>query len=322
MYTPFMQIEPTTRCNYTCGFCAGRSLPQVDMSLETFQTIIDNVDHLEHVELQGEGEPLMNPHFFDMVTLLRKKFPDVLISMITNGSLFTDEHIEQLLSHGINKVMVSMESADPVMFRMIRGGKLSRVERGLAALVKTRDASRKQLPEIGLSITVLKKTVDQLDAISGFYRRLGLDGGVTLQLLNGMNCYTQYYDDEMLAQIPNKSDVARFNQLANTPAMQSNLSKAGSVPGFYQHLYAQPSAKPTCPWLENGLYVAANGTACSCCMIKDSNDGFEIFNKENVSEISRQRSAVLATLYSGNIPKACSECGTANKVVSYARNVG
>ena len=198
MHTPFIQIEPTTRCNYTCGFCAGRSLPQVDMSLDTFQTILDNVDHLEHVELQGEGEPLMIPHFFDMVALLRNKFPNVQISMITNGSLFTKENIEKLLVHGVNKVMVSMESADPQMFRMIRGGKFERVERGVEALIEARDSAGSPLPEIGISITVLKKTVNQMGAIGEFYRRLGFNGGITLQLLQAMECYTQYYDDEML----------------------------------------------------------------------------------------------------------------------------
>lgn len=287
------------------------------MSLDTFRTIIDSVDHLEHVELQGEGEPLINPHFFDMVALLRDKFPAVKISMITNGSLFTKDNIEQLLAHRVNKVMVSMESADPQMFRMIRGGKFERVERGVEALIKARDSSGEQLPEVGISITVLKKTVNQLGAIGEFYRRLGFNGGITLQLLNAMACYTQYYDDEMLGQIPSKDDIALFNQLASHSDLQSSFSNVGKEVGFYQHLYSQPAKTPTCPWLERGLYVSANGTACSCCMIKNVEDGFTLLNKENIQEISKQRDVMLNDLHSGKVPAICTGCNTANNIVRH-----
>src|SRR5436853_394055 len=118
----FLQIEPTTRCNFTCGFCCGRSMEQGDLPLERFVAALDTFPDVRHVELQGEGESLMHPRFFDMVGLCRGR--GIKVSLITNGSFLSREVAGKLLDAGIEKVSVSMESADARTFREIRGGKL------------------------------------------------------------------------------------------------------------------------------------------------------------------------------------------------------
>ena len=37
----FLEIEPTTRCNFTCGFCVGRHMVQQDVNLGTFQAALE-----------------------------------------------------------------------------------------------------------------------------------------------------------------------------------------------------------------------------------------------------------------------------------------
>ncbi|MEI9926949.1 MAG: radical SAM protein [Sphingomonas sp.] len=58
-----LKIEPTTRCNFGCGFCYGRHLEQGDLAPERFRAIIDAIPGLKAVELTGEGEPLLNPPY-------------------------------------------------------------------------------------------------------------------------------------------------------------------------------------------------------------------------------------------------------------------
>ena len=92
MTVRLLQVEPTTRCNFTCGFCAGRHLDQSDLALATFDALLDQLPDVEHLELQGEGEPLMHTDFFAMAERARAR--GIEVSTITNGSFFGDASCE------------------------------------------------------------------------------------------------------------------------------------------------------------------------------------------------------------------------------------
>ena len=51
-----LQVEPTTRCNFVCGFCCGRAMDQSDLSFEAFEQMLARFPDLERLELHGEGE--------------------------------------------------------------------------------------------------------------------------------------------------------------------------------------------------------------------------------------------------------------------------
>src|SRR5690606_764917 len=106
------------------------------LDFSIFKNFVDSATHIKHMELQGEGEPLLHPQFFEMIAYARKRFPSLEISFITNGSLFTETIIKNILSANIHTILISIESADEAEFQYIRGGKLSRVVRGIKELIK------------------------------------------------------------------------------------------------------------------------------------------------------------------------------------------
>src|SRR5437016_4171167 len=117
----FLQIEPTTKCNFTCGFCAGRHMPQANMEVERLEQIVSAVEGLRHVELQGEGEPMLHPRFFEMARIIRRMHPAAKISLITNGSLLNEENVARIIDIGFHKISVSIESPNHEAFAEIRG---------------------------------------------------------------------------------------------------------------------------------------------------------------------------------------------------------
>ncbi len=309
MTIEFLQIEPTTRCNFTCGFCCGRAMPQTDLDFADLERTLDQFPSVRHVELQGEGEPLMHPRFFDMLAAARAR--GVVVSLITNGSLLTADAVAQLVAGGIEKISISIESADPARFRAIRGGKLDKVVEGIARLVAAKRG--RALPRIGLSVTMLRSTSSALDAIVDLYERLGLDGGITTQALQQMAGYRASYApamrDELLDEREADARYVRFYRRTR------RIEKPSQAVGFYSRLMAgwKPATR-RCPWLERGAYVSRDGIVTPCCMIKDEQHALGRVG-DDPAQILAKRRAMSDQLARGETPTACSGCEIARYAV-------
>lgn len=107
-----LRIQLGLNCNYKCSFCIqgqegikvsssvvrGDKLVKFMRQLEEAQL---NFDNLKKIELWG-GEPLVYwKTIKELVPMLREKLPDVEISMISNGTLMTDEILDFLLEYGV-----------------------------------------------------------------------------------------------------------------------------------------------------------------------------------------------------------------------------
>lgn len=301
------QIEPTTRCNFTCGFCAGRSMAQGDLDWDAFVGFLDAHPDLAHVELQGEGEPMLHARFFDMVEACRDR--GIRVGIITNGSLLNEERVERLLASGIASVHVSMESSDPAQFAAIRGGKFDKVRDGVERLVRRRRELGLDRPVIGLTVTVLKDTIEAVDGIWRLYSDLNLDGGIVAQPLQIMPAYRRHYGRAMADQLLPQSLAPRF------AAIRQGLAKAAPVRTgddfFYFSLFSGFSSDAAgCPWLDRGAYLAQDGQVTGCCFMKDESFG----GADDPVRVSGRRAELRNTLARGIVPDACQGCFTASTV--------
>jgi MoaA/NifB/PqqE/SkfB family radical SAM enzyme len=311
-----LQIEPTSRCNFTCGFCWGRRLDPGDLAWDDVERALATFPEVTHVELQGEGEPLLVAGFLDQVAALRAR--GVAVSFITNGSKLTDDVAERIVALGVSTVMVSLETTDPARFQRLRGGGWPATRRGLERLVAAKRRVHGDRPAIGLAVTVLRSTVDDFPTIAALYRDLGLDGGVLVQPLNPMSGYAGTYDADLRSEIPDRTALSRLD--AHLRDHADVLTPSSGDRGFYGDLYGPrpEGGRVACPWLERGLYLDRFGRYAACCMAKPEVAAFGDAASTTRAAVLEQRAAMARELASGRTPTPCAGCDVAREVAARA----
>jgi len=304
----FAQIEPTTRCNFTCGFCSGRQMDQSDLDLADVDRLLDSFPDLKHIELQGEGEPLLHKGFFEMARRARAR--GIELSMITNGSLLSEERVARILDVGMVAINVSIESPNGRDFARIRGGRLDKVKAGIARLLAERRARGLERPKVGLAITVLKGTIDTLPQVAELYHELGMDGGATIQPLNRMESYSGVYDAGTASQLLTPEDEKRmWHLIRQTPALMAMQTAVAGSGHFYPEMHRQFPAEHGCPWVKGGLYIDRHGGMTTCCMIKDTaRHGLGKLGVTLPEAVLAQRQAIDAALTAAQPPEQCRGC--------------
>ncbi len=303
----FLQLEPTTRCNYSCDFCARKRMNKCDLDLQTFGAILDRFPSLEHLELQGEGEPLLHPNFFEMVRYARAR--GAYVSLITNGSLLgRDDLADALLSSGVEHVLVSIDTVDPSTYAKLRKANVERVIDGVRTLMARRNERSLRRPRIGLNIIVMQSTFRQLASVLEVYRGLRLDGGAMLQPLMQLEKYVDIYP-ENIAEEHLSSARLSFVFASNIMRLRRTWAASGDpVIGFYPALYrAWQPRRSKCPWLESGAFVSVDGMITPCCLISASSS-FGTVRYDEASTYFDKRRSVASSLAAGKVPPCCRKC--------------
>ena len=151
-FPPYLQIEPTSICNYRCVFCYQtdnkfnkRSDGHMGhMKLETFKFLIDQAEgNIEFISLASRGEPLLCPDFKEMLSYTRDKFYNLKIN--TNASLLDEKMSHAILESGVKTLVFSADAADSKLYSKLRvNGKLETV---LANIKKFQEIRIKKNPK-------------------------------------------------------------------------------------------------------------------------------------------------------------------------------
>jgi len=317
-----LQMEPTTRCNFTCGFCWGRHLVQEDIAVETAAKALRSIPTLKTLMFQGEGEPLLHRRWHDIVSMARGQ--DIEVALYTNGSLLHGENVQKILDLRLSKVMVSIESTDEAQFKAIRGGDLPRILEGIRLLLDERRRRDQPEPAVGFAVTILRSTIEQLPRIFELYQKLDMDGGIAVQPLQSKPSYTEWYSPEMRSEVlsPEESQVAAesVSQLReewlgadrnSLPARPSLVEQLGSL--WRSFFGPRQSGRAGCWWLNEGVYLRANGAFTPCCFIKDHSLGQ--VEDLDLSAVLENRWLLQDQLLAGQVPEPCSGCEVAETIV-------
>lgn len=134
-YPPYLQIEPTSVCNYRCVFCyqsdeaftKKTSGHMGMMSLGLFKEAIDQIEgNVEFLSLASRGEPLICRDIDKMLEYCVGKFLGFKVN--TNASLLTEKLCHAILAGGVNTIVFSADAAEEPLYSRLRvNGHLEKV---------------------------------------------------------------------------------------------------------------------------------------------------------------------------------------------------
>lgn len=186
---PFVSIEPTNRCNLKCTECpAGNGTmtrARGDLDPELFRQIVDAVaNDAIYLNFYFQGEPLLNPHFCDMVKYARSRA--LYVTTSSNAHLLSAEMALKIVESGLSRIIISFDGPDQASYETYRhGGNWTSVMQGVRHLVEARKAAKSSHPLIELQCLLLRSNENRLDEIRQVARETGADRIVfkTIQLL-------------------------------------------------------------------------------------------------------------------------------------------
>jgi cyclic pyranopterin phosphate synthase len=132
-----LRVGVTDRCNIRCFYCMPevvKFLPQRDvLSFEEIERMVRILASLgiNRVRITG-GEPLVRAEIWKLIAMIRGIEGIRDIALTTNGLLLA-EQAEQLKSAGLDRLNVSLDTVDPLVFeRITRRKGLEKVLSGIA----------------------------------------------------------------------------------------------------------------------------------------------------------------------------------------------
>lgn len=177
---PFsISIEPTTSCNLRCPECPSGlrkfSRNTGMLTWEMYQSTIDQLkQNLMYVILYFQGEPYLNPQFFDFINYAKKR--RIYTATSTNGHFLTEENARKTIASGLDRLIISLDGIGQEAYSEYRiGGRYQRVIDGVKKMVEWKRKMKSSTPHIIIQFLVLKSNEHQLQEVKDICRSLGVD---------------------------------------------------------------------------------------------------------------------------------------------------
>ncbi len=262
-YPTALTFEPTTHCNLRCPQCISglraftRPTGQADAAL--FRKVIDELHpYVFYVSLYFQGEPLLNPNFFQMVAYAHQK--GIFTDTSTNGHYFSDDNCRQLIDSGLSQVIISLDGADAETYRKYRiGGQWEKVLAGVQNLIRWRRQMKAAHPYVVLQFILFSHNEGQVADVEALARSLGVD---ELRLKTA-----QVYEEwDGAAWVPKDAALSRYEREG-------------------EHLRLRRTGRRGCSRLWMEPTITWDGQVLPCCFDKDADHPMGSLTDAAFSEI-------------------------------------
>lgn len=254
-----IQLEVSTFCNALCAYCprttAGHSWNNIHMTPATLRPLLRHLPSLPYVHLQGWGEPLLNPQFFDLIEMV--KAHGCRCGTTTNGILLNESNAEKIIHSGIDLVAFSLTGAGASHDRFRQGAPLTAVLQGIRTLASAKGYNRKSGPAIHIAYMLLQDGVDEIEALPDLLAGLTINEIVISTL--------DHVPHPVLAgQVIVRGTPAWTEVAAKMTAVRTRLAAAGTHLVFDAGNTASQDPSTCNERVDRALIIAADGGIHPC----------------------------------------------------------
>ncbi len=246
-----LYIEITGRCNLHCRMCLLNSLTASLglMPLPVFRDLLEQLESLPEMpalHFAGYGEPTSHPDFLEMVRLA--KAAGAAVGITTNGTLLSPAMNTALVELGIDRVVVSIDGAQPDHYQDIRlGAALPQVIENVQGLHRTRLRlrGRKGVPQIGIAFVAMQRNLGDLALLPTLATRLGASEIIVSNVIP--------YTPEMEAEILYERSLTIVNKYRSPQRTDISLPKMDVTPQVLGQFAALYDSRAGISLLDAGL---------------------------------------------------------------------
>lgn len=276
----YVQVEPVGQCNLRCRMCPIQFRkdgppygPPAFMPFATFTRLVDEFEGVEELHLQGLGEPMMHPRFFDMVAHAATR--GIAVSTNSNLTLLTERGATRCVTSGLAWLHVSIDGATAPTYEAIRvRARFDRVVRNVERIVAARRRLGSSTPRLRLVAVAMRRNLSELPDLVRLARRLEVEAMFVQHLSHdfGESSLPAHYRpmrefvdaETLLGEDPARVEAcfAEARAAAAEVGVALRLPRTAPRP----HPPGTPG-RARCDWPFTGAYVSYDGLAMPCCMV-------------------------------------------------------
>lgn len=258
-----MHVEPTTRCNLRCSYCARSILSndklKSDMDLSFLENLIISNPNLLNIYLQGLGEPLMLKNIEDVVAICNKSKLNVFI--FTNGTTLKQNkaHRDLLIKYA-DEVSISLDTVNSNIIPSIREGtNVDEIIDGIKLLTDETESNKSKL-RIRVHCVITKHNYMYLDQLVKTLIAVGIKN---LYLNELENLYS--FDDKEWLENHQEVIYLRTERNKILSLIQDVVLNNPSIKIDNHNLSGSTPLKGHCKWGFYNCFITANNYVTPCC---------------------------------------------------------
>jgi len=172
----WLQVEVSSQCHAACIYCPTAIYRKENsnrlMSLETFHRLLPDFARARLVYLQGWGEPLLNPNFFEMVRLT--KDAGCQVGVTTNTMLLDEARLTEVVSSGVDVITFSLAGGRQTNDAVRKGTCMEQVLNTARQLQHIKAQKGTDRPEVHLAYMLLRSGLTEIEQLPDLVAGLGI----------------------------------------------------------------------------------------------------------------------------------------------------